>query len=313
MQTDTPSQTPPTLRLGTRGSRLALAQSELAAAALRAAGNAVDIVVVKTSGDRIKDKPLADFGGKALFAKELEEALLTGTIDLAVHSLKDLPAALPQGLGLTAVLARATPFDPLVLPQGVSTLPAAPRIGTCSVRRGAQARRSFRGATIHALRGNVDTRLAHLDDGQFDAVILSAAGLGRLGLQGRVGRILSGETWLPALGQGAIGIETRDDDARTNAAVANLDDAASRLAVTCERAFQSGLNGNCHSPIAGLAEIAESRLRFRGEVLAPDGSDHVAAAFGVELTGTYAHDLAAVAEKAFAAGSTLRPRAEKWL
>lgn len=301
------------LRLGTRGSRLALAQSEIAAVALRARGVAVEIVAVKTSGDRIRDRPLADFGGKALFAKELEEALRDGRIDLAVHSLKDLPALLPAGLSLSAVLARATPFDTLVFPAGTCALPAAPRIGTCSVRRAAQARRSLPGARILPLRGNVETRLRKLDEGAFDAVILSAAGLDRLGLQGRIARLLQGEAWLPALGQGVIAVETRADDATTRAAVAGLEDAPSRLAAGCERAFQAGLEGNCHSPIAGLAQVTDGALRFRGEVLAPGGDAAVETAFSVALSGDAAVDLAVVQQRAREAGQVLRPQAIRWL
>lgn len=312
MPPDMPSPTISPLRIGTRGSRLALAQTEMAAVQLRAMGIAVEIQIVKTSGDRIRHKPLAEFGGKALFAKELEEALLDGTIDLAVHSLKDLPAALPGGLALTAVLSRGTPFDALVLPVGASALADAPKVGTCSVRRAAQARRGLH-ADIAPLRGNVDTRLNKLDEGAFDALILSAAGLTRLNLAHRIGPILRGEAWLPALGQGAIGIETRQDDTATNALVERLDDPPSRLAALCERAFQAGLEGNCHSPIAGLAEVRDNLLTFRGEVLAPDGTDAVKTAFEVPLCGDAPADRVRVAQRAKAAGSALRPQAIAWL
>lgn len=306
-----PSSRP--LRLGTRGSRLALAQSRQIAAALTARAVAVEILVVKTSGDRIQDRPLAEFGGKALFAKELEEALLLGQIDLAVHSLKDLPAILPDGLQVCAVPQRASPFDTLVLPAGVSALARPPRVGTCSVRRTAQIRRAYPDAEVLSLRGNVDTRLKKLDDGQYDAVVLSAAGLQRLDLGARIGPVLLGERWLPALGQGALGIETRIDDAATNAVVSALDDAPSHLAAACERAFQNGLNGNCHSPIAGLAEIRAATLFFRGEVLAHDGSQSVSATFSVPLRGDGPHDMHAVRTKALAEGARLRPAAMKWL
>jgi hydroxymethylbilane synthase len=309
----TPPPTLPTLRIGTRASRLALAQTEIAAATLKRAGFAVAIVAVKTSGDRIRNKPLADFGGKALFAKELEEALLEGEIDLAVHSLKDLPASLPAGLRLSAVLPRAIAFDTLVLPTGAAGLACAPRVGTGSVRRGAQVRRAFPGATVLPLRGNVDTRLKMLDGGGFDALILSAAGLERLGRPQRIGTLLRGKGWLPALGQGAIGIESRDGDDRIDAIVASLDDFPSHLCVAAERAFQTGLEGNCHSPIAGLARIEAGALQFQGEVLAPDGSAAVGTTFAVALSDAGEADLAAVCARALAAGRTLRPQAMRWL
>jgi hydroxymethylbilane synthase len=306
MTPNTPS--PHVLRLGTRGSPLARVQADIAARALREnVGQACEVVVVKTTGDRVQDRPLAEIGGKALFAKELEDSLLAGEIDFAVHSMKDLPAELPAGLTLAAVLPREKPYDVLVLPNGKRLPKAAPRIGTSSVRRAAQARRAFRDVEILPLRGNVDTRLRKLDGGDYDAVLLSFAGLTRLGHEDRAGGLLS---WLPALAQGAIGIETRIADA---AIFAPLDDALARLCITCERAFQLGLGGSCHSPIAGLAEVAGGALHFHGEVLAHDGGDFLETRFDVQLGGNFAVDLAAVQDRARTAGRDLRPGAVAWL
>jgi hydroxymethylbilane synthase len=302
--------TPPPLKLGTRGSKLALLQAKIAACALKEkAGLLCEIVAIRTAGDKIAG-PLADAGGKALFARELEAALFAGRIDVAVHSAKDLAAEIPAGLILAAILPRETPFDGLVLPAGTNFLKDAPRIGTASVRRAALCRRIFPGVEILPLRGNVDTRLAKLDAGAFDATVMALAGLKRLGLEARASRVLPPAEWLPALSQGAIAIETRAADAPRFAV---LNHAPSALAVFCERAFQAGLGGSCRSPIAGLAEISGRSLRFRGEVLAPDGSDAVAVAFEVALTGDYAADLAAVAARGLATGKTIRPQATPWL
>ncbi len=300
---------PPPLKLGTRGSKLAMLQAKIAACALKEkAGLSCEIVAIKTSGDKIAG-PLADVGGKALFARELEAALFEGRIDFAVHSAKDLAAEIPAGLALAAVLPRETPFDALVLPAGTKALKDAPRIGTASVRRSALARRRFVGATILPLRGNVDTRLKKLDAGAFDATVMALAGLKRLGLAARA-EALPVEEWLPALAQGAIAIETRAADAPRFAV---LNHEPSALAVFCERAFQAGLGGSCRSPIAGLAEISGRSLHFRGEVLAPDGTDAVAAAFEVALTGDYAADLAAATVQGRGVGEAIRERAAKWL
>jgi hydroxymethylbilane synthase len=303
----TPDMSPPLLRLGTRGSKLALLQAEIAARALREkTGQECEIVTVKTTGDRIQDRPLAEIGGKALFAKELEDALTAGEIDFAVHSMKDLPAELPDGLALAAVLPREDPYDALVLQSGKRLLKEAPRIGTSSVRRAAQACRAFTDAQILPLRGNVDTRLKKLDSGEYDAVLLALAGLKRLQLEVR-GEALS---WLPALAQGAIGIETRAGDAVRFAA---LDNPPSRLCVSCERAFQLGLEGSCRSPIAGLAEIVGETLRFHGEVIAPDGGDFVETRFEMKLGASFAETLSEAEALALAAGKELRPSAVPWL
>lgn len=301
------------LRLGTRGSRLALIQAGIAADAITAATGALcEIIIVKTSGDRIS-RPLAEFGGKGLFVKELEEALLDGDIDFAVHSLKDLPALLPDGLALTSVLERQSPYDTIVLPQGVTALKAVPHLGTCSVRRAAQAARAMKGVQLSPLRGNVDTRLRKLDGGDFDGLLLSVAGLTRLGLQDRIGQIMDGDGWLPALAQGAIGLESRRDDVRTNAALAAVNHRPSALAVTAERAFQAGLSGSCHSPIAGLARIDGDILRFEGEVIAPDGADQVATQFVMPMKADFERNKLAAAEMAFEMGAALKPQATPWL
>lgn len=310
MQTDT-LPPPRILRLGTRGSQLALTQTRMVTDGFLGTGVRTRAVTIHTSGDRIR-KPLAEFGGKALFAKEIEEALLAGEIDIAVHSLKDLPAILPRGLRLAAVLEREAADDALVLPAGTDMLPATPRIGTCSVRRGAEAQRSIAGARILPLRGNVETRLGKLDAGEFDALILSAAGLIRLGLQGRIHQLLTGPAWQPALGQGAIGLEIREDDVAAAAACARINHEPSFLSVLCERGFQSGLEGTCHSPIAGRSAIREGVLHFTGEVIAPDGSDQVGTEFSVSLDGTEA-DRSKVVRAARRAGQELRPKALPWL
>lgn len=300
------------LRLGTRGSKLALLQADIAARALFArSGRECEIVTLKTTGDAVQNKPLAEIGGKALFAKEIEEALLRGEIDFAVHSLKDLPADLPEGLMLTAVLPRENPFDALVMANGKPFDGQPPaRLGTGSIRRIAQCRRAFAGTEILPLRGNVDTRLAKLDGGDFDAVILAAAGLNRMGKRGRISALL--DSWLPALAQGAIGIETRKDDAAVNALMEPLNDAVAAACVACERGFQKGLGGSCHSPMAGLADIEGGQIRFRGEVIAPDGSDGVEARFDLPFGFDPALPAMAFA-RGVEAGLALRPKALPWL
>lgn len=298
------------LRIGTRGSRLARAQADLAASALKAAGIACEIVPIKTTGDRIQDRPLADTGGKGLFTKELEEALLAGTIDLAVHSMKDVPAALPEGLAIAAVLAREVPEDVLVAEAPLDALAPGVTVGTSSVRRRAQLLRARPDLACVPLRGNVDTRLAKLDSGAMGAAIMALAGLKRLGLARRARHILSTDDWLPSLGQGAVGLEIRDGDARTTDAVRPLDHRATSIVVACERAFQAALDGSCRTPIAGLARLAGGVLSFRGEVLAPDGRDFAATAFSLRLGGDAVGEAAAAGRRA---GEALKPRAAAWL
>ncbi len=306
------SQNPISLRLGTRGSKLARAQSEMVRDLLSARGIACEIVVIKTSGDRIQDRPLADAGGKGLFTKELEQALLAGEIDFAVHSMKDVPVVLPEGLAIGAILPREDASDAFLSSAAarLEDLPRGARIGTSSVRRQAQLSRARRDLEIVMLRGNVDTRLKRLDAGDYDAILLAYAGLKRLGLAVRVTSLLSVESWLPALAQGAVGIELRAADTRTGTVVSGLSDRASEIALACERAFQGALDGSCRTPIAGHATIAGNRLAFRGEVLSPDGSDFADIGLEIDL----GRDAVAAAVRAGReAGLALKPRAAHWL
>jgi hydroxymethylbilane synthase len=299
------------LRLGTRGSKLALVQANMVARALETGTGAVcEIVTLKTSGDRIQDRPLADSGGKGLFVKELEDALLAGTIDLAVHSMKDVPVALPPGLEIAAFLPREDPRDVLVsnAARALADLPRGARLGTSSVRRAAQVRRARPDLDCVLLRGNVDTRLRKLDAGEMDAMLLALAGLKRLGLEARAAQTL--DDFLPALGQGAIGIEIREADTHAREIVAQLNDRDTELALTCERAFQLALGGSCRSPMAGLARVAGGQLAFRGEVLAPDGSESVSARFQLALG---ADALGDATREGRAAGLSIRPQAARWL
>ena len=301
-----------TLRLGTRGSKLALVQAEMVRSALAANGRACELVILKTSGDRIQDRSLADAGGKGLFVKELEDALLREDIDLAVHSMKDVPTDLPAGLALTAFLPREDPSEAFLSHKAktLAQLPSGARVGTSSVRRHAQVARLRPDLQIVLLRGNVDTRLRKLDDGEMDAIFLAYAGLKRLGLQDRATTILSPSDWLPSLGQGVVGIEIREADNFAREALGFLNHTASEIALTCERAFQAALDGSCRTPIAGLATIEGDRLSFRGEVLAPDGSDSAATSFAIAL----GHNPRAAAEKAGRDhGVALKPRVAKWL
>lgn len=299
-----------TLRLGTRGSKLALAQAGLVRAALSAQDVACEIVTVRTTGDRIQDRPLAAAGGKGLFAKELEDALLGGRIDLAVHSMKDLPAVVPEGLEIAAVLSREDPRDAVVSSRADSleALPAGAMVGTSSVRRRAQVLRKRPDLRTVVLRGNVDTRLAKLDGGEIDAAILACAGLKRLGLEHRAASVLPVETWLPALSQGAIGIEVRQGDS-TAACIAPLNHLPTAVELACERAFQQALDGSCTTPIGGLAAFADGQLRFRGEVIAPDGSGFANTAFERMLGSDPLAEAAALGREA---GLALKPRAAQW-
>jgi hydroxymethylbilane synthase len=301
------------LRIGTRGSKLAQAQTEIVRRAIHAqSGAQSDIVTIKTSGDRIQDRPLADVGGKGLFTKELEEALLSSRIDLAVHSMKDVPTYFPAGLGIGTYLPREDPRDAF-LSRKVETfadLPKGARIGTSSVRRKAQVMRARPDLETVLLRGNVDTRIAKLDSGEFDAILLAYAGLKRLKLAARATSLMSLREWLPALGQGAIGIEVRVRDVNAARAVVPLNDVATSVALTCERAFQSALDGSCRTSIAGLATYEDGRLEFRGEVLAPDGSDSVNGSLEIKLGNNPLRD---AQEAGHDLGLELKPRAAPWL
>ena len=301
-----------TLRLGTRGSKLALAQADIVRSALIGNGQACQIVILKTSGDRIQDRSLADAGGKGLFVKELEDALLRDNIDLAVHSMKDVPTDLPAGLMLTAFLQREDPSEAFLSHKAASLdqLPKGAKVGTSSVRRHAQVARSRPDLDIVLLRGNVDTRIRKLDEGEMDAIFLAYAGLKRLGLQERATTVLDPNVWLPSLGQGVIGIEIRDTDVEARDKLQFLNHRPSEIALACERAFQKALDGSCRTPIAGLAAVEGDTLSFHGEVLAPDGSDSAAASFAISL----GNRAVVAAEKAgHEAGIALKPGVAKWL
>ena len=270
------------LRIGTRGSELALYQANAVAELLaRRTGATCDIVVIKTSGDRLAEASLAEIGGKRLFVKEIEDALIAGEVDLAVHSSKDMPAVLPGGLQIGAVLEREDPHDAVVLPspggqslsihEVVSELGHAPRIGTSSVRRVAQLVQLFPGATFLPIRGNLGTRLRKLDGGEYDALVLAAAGLRRLGRTDRITTTIPVEACIPAPGQGIIAVEIRDNDERAGRLLAQIDDADAAVALRSERTVVSRLGGGCQMPIGAIASLAGGTLTVRGVVASPDG------------------------------------------
>ncbi|MEP7027838.1 MAG: hydroxymethylbilane synthase [Candidatus Eisenbacteria bacterium] len=265
------------LRIGSRGSALALAQSELVKSRLMAAhsGLEVEIIRISTLGDRDLDRPLNQLGGKGMFTKELDEALLAATIDCAVHSLKDVPTELPAGLVLGAIGHRATPFDVLLTNDGsiLDELPDGAKIGTSSLRRKAQLLLYRDDLEVVDIRGNVDTRLKKLDAGQVDALVLAAAGLERLGLQDRVSEILTQDVMVPAPGQGLLAIAMREGDARTQRAIDVFDDPNARAAGTCERGFLAALGGGCQSPAGALAEVIGGEIVISGIIVSPDGID----------------------------------------
>jgi hydroxymethylbilane synthase len=300
------------LRIGSRGSRLAHVQTACVCELLQREGIACETIFITTSGDRILDRPLAEIGGKGLFTKELDAALLRGEIDLAVHSMKDVPAPLPPGTRIGAVLPREDARDAFVSLKAASldALHTCARVGTSSVRRVAQLRRARPDVEIVPLRGNVDTRLAKLEAGAFDAAILAHAGLKRLGLEDRATSLLPIADWLPALSQGIIGIQMRDEDDEVANAIAPLNDRATSIAIACERAFQLALDGTCRSPIAGHATLSDGRLAFHGEVLAPDGSDSVATEIVCDLTDNEIAEAEAAGQNA---GLKIKSRAEAWL
>ncbi len=261
------------LNIGTRGSELALFQAHAVADLLRARTDTdCDIVIIKTSGDLLAEAPLSQIGGKRLFVKEIEDALLSGAVDLAVHSSKDMPAVLPAGLAIAAVLPREDPRDAIVLPAGRPQLGDAPRIGTSSVRRIAQLRRMLPGATFEPVRGNLGTRLRKLDEGQFDALVLAAAGLRRLGQESRISTWLPAAACVPAPGQGIIAIEIRSDDAGTRERVARVDDALAGAALVAERTVVERLGGGCQMPIGAYAATTGGVLTLTAIVLSIDGS-----------------------------------------
>ncbi len=266
------------VRIGTRGSPLALAQAGMVRAQLAAAhglaAEAVELKIIRTTGDAIQDRPLSEVGGKGLFTKEIEEALIAGSIDLAVHSAKDLPTVLPPGLAIVAALPREDPRD-VFISRKASTLRAlAPgaTVGTASLRRQALVRRLRPDLNVVSFRGNVETRLRKLDEGVVDATLLALAGLRRLGLEQAVTAILETDEFLPAVGQGIIAIEARAEDARTRALIDRINVPDDATALTAERAFLTVLDGSCRTPIAGHAKVVAGRISFRGLIAKPDGS-----------------------------------------
>jgi hydroxymethylbilane synthase len=268
----------PRLKIGTRGSPLALAQARETRARLSAAHamaeDDIEIVVITTTGDRVRDRPLAEIGGKGLFTKEIEEALLAGDIHLAVHSMKDMPAVLPAGLTMAALLPREDPRDAFLSPvaASIAELPRGAVVGSSSVRRTAQLLKLRPDIQPVQFRGNVETRLKKLADGVAQATFLACAGLNRLGLADKITAPVPVEVMLPAIAQGAIGIETREDAAATRQLLAAINHEPTAIAVACERAFLAALDGSCRTPLAGHAVIDGSTLRFRGHALTLDGT-----------------------------------------
>jgi hydroxymethylbilane synthase len=266
------------VRIGTRGSPLALAQANMVRAQLAAAhglpAEAIELKIIRTTGDAIQDRPLAEVGGKGLFTKEIEEALIAGQIDLAVHSAKDLPTMLPPGLAIVAVLAREDPRDVLICRKAptLRALAAGATVGTASLRRQALVKRLRPDLNVTSFRGNVETRLRKLDEGVVDATLLALAGLRRLGLEQAATAILDTDEFLPAVGQGIVALEARADDARTRALLDRINVPDDATALAAERAFLTVLDGSCRTPIAGHARIAGRRLHFRGLIAKPDGS-----------------------------------------
>jgi hydroxymethylbilane synthase len=259
------------LVIASRGSQLALWQARWVSAQLTDRGHQCRIEIIKTTGDKITDVPLAKVGAKGLFTKEIEEALLDGRADLAVHSLKDLPTELPEGLVLAAVPEREDPRD-AVVGKPLADLPPGAKVGTSSLRRSAQLRKLRPDLEIESVRGNLDTRLRKLDEGQYDAILLAAAGLKRLGWGDRIAEILPAETMCSAVGQGALAIETRASGAGFDAVQA-MDHADTHAAVMAERGVLSALGGGCQVPIGAHATVEGGRLRLMGLVASPDGGE----------------------------------------
>ena len=271
------------IRIGTRGSPMALYQTGLVRDRLIAAhpdlADTVEIVAMRTQGDRVQDRLLAEIGGKGLFTKEIEAAVIDGRLDLAVHSLKDVETWLPAEVVLGCILPRDDPRDALLAPRAASldALPPGARVGTASLRRQAQLLRRRPDLAVVPFRGNADTRIRKLDAGEVDATVLAVAGLARLNVGERATEILAPEIMLPAVGQGALAVECRADDAEMRARLAPLNDATSAACVIAERAMLAALDGSCRTPIAGLGEIDGDTLTLRGLLLRPDGSGAIAA------------------------------------
>ncbi len=270
------------LRLGTRGSRLALAQTRSVADALAALGVEVDVIVIRTSGDHLAHVALADFGGKALFVKEIEEALLEKRADVGVHSLKDMPAALPAGLCLAAFPPREDPRDSLVTRRGgaLRDLPSGAVVGTSSLRRRVLLLSCRPDLRVEPIRGNVETRLAKLESGAYDALLLARAGLDRLGLAPAHATALPPEEFLPAAGQGILGVEVREDDREARELVGRLDDTRTKMEALAERAFLHRLGAGCHTPVAGHARLDGDALSLTGLVASQDGATVLRSSIG---------------------------------
>lgn len=267
----------PSIRIGTRGSPLAMAQAhevrDRIAKAHGLAQQAISITVIKTMGDQVLDRPLSEIGGKGLFTKEIEDALLANEIDVAVHSMKDMQTALPEGLSIGAVLPREDVRDAFISLKyaSIADLPHGTTVGTSSLRRQAQLLNARPDLDVIGFRGNVQTRLKKLQEGVADATFLAVAGLKRLGLAERITSAIPLDEMLPAVAQGAIGLEIRSGDEKSADMIAPLNDAATALAVTAERAFLARLEGSCRTPIAGHAHLSGGTLHFSGQVLSPDG------------------------------------------
>ena len=268
------------VRIGTRGSRLALAQAEHVRAGLVAAhddltADDVELVVIRTTGDRVTDRPLAEVGGKGLFAKEVEEALLAGDVDIAVHSMKDLETVLPDGVSVPCMLPREDPRDVFIsaVADSIAALPEGAVVGTASQRRRAQLKHARKDLEIVMFRGTVDTRLAKVQRGDVAATLLALAGLNRLGLAKRATAVLEPEEMLPAAGQGAVGVECRSGDTRGHDLVMPLGDPDTHTCITCERSVLAALGGTCHTPIAAHARLSGDRLQLTARVLRTDGSE----------------------------------------
>ncbi len=289
----------PFLRIGTRGSPLALAQAREVRRKLAAAHGAhedsIELVVIKTTGDAIVDRPLAEAGGKGLFTKELDAAQLDGSIDIAVHSAKDLPTLLPPGLIVAGYLPREDVRDALISPRATSigALPHGARVGTASLRRAAQLKRLRPDFETPLLRGNVETRLRRAQDGEIDATLLALAGLKRLGLADRATAVLDISDFLPAVGQGAIAITARSEDYASHTRIGAILDHDTGVALAAERAFLHALDGSCKTPIAGHASIANGVVHFSGMVLRMDGSESFEASASGEIA-----DAAAIGDRA---------------
>jgi hydroxymethylbilane synthase len=265
---------PTKLRIGSRGSQLALWQANHISALLCASGYEVEIEIIHTTGDKITDVALAKVGTKGMFTKEIEEALAAGRVDLAVHSLKDLPTELPKGFEIAAITERQDPRDAFCSGHfsKIEDLPIGARVGTSSLRRQAQLKAIRPDLDIHPLRGNIDTRLRKLEQGEHDAIILAAAGLKRLGKTELIKEIMPAEIMCPAAGQGALGIEVREGDAKTRELLAFLNDPEAHAATTCERALLNSLGGGCQVPIGAFAEVRNGKLHLESIVADPDGS-----------------------------------------